>query len=141
MRKPIDEFILIKDTISKIIDKNKIEEIFKDVSENLASLENDILTDDFNENFGEDLGSLIVSYISLLSKIHGVDEIYSFLNSRSHWGVYEEEYFLNKKQSIVIPFYSLRRSISSFIIDGKSSLGVKDLFNISAFLIYWEDSK
>lgn len=141
MRKPINEFLSIKETISEIVEKNKIEELFKDVSENLASLENDILTDDFSESFGEDLGALVVNYISLISKIHGVDETYSFLDSRSHWGIYEDKYFEDKKESIVIPFYKLRKSISSFVIKGKSSLGVKDLFNISAFLIYWEDSK
>jgi hypothetical protein len=141
MRKPIDEFLLIKDNISEIISKNKIEELFKDVSESLANLENDILTDNLNEGFGEDLGALVVSYLSLLSKIHGVEEVYSFLDSRSHWGIYSVEHFENKKQSIVLPFYKLRRSISSFIIDGKKSLGVKELFDISAFLTYWEDLK
>jgi len=141
MRKPINEFLLVRKSIEEIIEKNKIEEIFKDVSENLASLENDILTDQENEEFGEDLATLIISYLSLLSKNFGLDETYSFLESRSHWGIHNEEYFEYKKKSLVIPFYQLRQNISAYIISGQRSLGVKDLFELSAFLIYWEEQR
>jgi len=140
MRKPIDDFILVKKTIEKIGQTRTIEEIFKDLSESLAIVENDILTDNISDKFQEDLGSLIINYLTILSVKYNIEDIYSFLISRSHWGIYDKEYFKNKRKSIVEPYYKIRMETSSLILKNKGGMSVKPLFDLAAYLIYLEEN-
>ena len=138
-RKPIDDFLLVRNRIEEIGQNSTVEDVFKDLSESLAIVENDILTDDISDNFTEDLGGLIINYLTLLSLKYDIDELYDFLESRSHWGVYETEEFLNVKKTLVSPYYSARINISTLILNSKSGLSVRPLFDLSAYLIYLEE--
>ena len=137
-RKPIDDFFLVKDRLIEISKISNIEDVFKDLSESLAIVENDILTDNISDNFTEDLGNLIINYLSLLSLKYDINDLYSFLESRSNWGVYDTNHFLNTKEALVKPYYSARMSISSLILNN-NGISLKPLFDLSAYLIYLEE--
>jgi len=139
MRKPINDFLLVKDKIQEIGQTRTIEEVFKDLSESLAIVENDILTDNISENFIEDLGGLIINYLTLLSVKYNVDDLYDFLNSRSHWGIYKDEYFNNTREALVTPYYRARMETSSLVIKTNGGMSVKPLFDLAAYLIYIEE--
>jgi hypothetical protein len=139
-RKPITDFILVKDTINKITKTTNIETTFKDLSESLAIVENDILLDEISNNFSNDLGTLIINYLTLLYLLYDIEDLYDFLISRSHWGIYNEEYFLDTKKSLVIPYYKTRIAVSSLILNTKNKkMPVKSIFDLAAYLIYLEE--
>lgn len=138
-RKPIDDFLLVRKTIEEIGQSRNIEDVFKDLSESLAIVENDILTDNISDNFTEDLGALIINYLTLLSLKYNIDDLYNFLLSRSNWGIYEEEHFTNVKVSLVHPYYGARMATSALILQSKSGMSVRPLFDLTAYLIYLEE--
>lgn len=142
MRKPIDDFLLVKDKIMEIGQTRDMAEIFKEFSEALALVENDILTDNVSEDFLDDLGSLIISYLSMLSVKYNIDDLYDFLISRSHWGVYEKEHFKNKRKALIEPYYKARISCSQLILDRDkkaSGISIRPLFDLAAYLIHLEE--
>ena len=140
MRKPINDFLLVKNKI-KEINKNRLsEEIFKDLSESIAIVENDILTDELSDNFTEELGTLIINYLSILTVKYNIDDLYEFLESRGHWGVYNKEYFKDTKKALVTPYYMARMEVSSIVLYKNRGISVRPLFDLAAYLIYLEES-
>ena len=139
LRKPIDEFLLVRKKIEEIGQSEDLELIFKDLSEALSVVENDILTDQISKDFKEDLGTLIINYLAILTVNYNIDDMYSYLLSRQHWGIYDKDYFKDTKLALVNPYYNMRREVTNLIIDRKKGISAKPLFDLTAYLIYLEE--
>jgi len=140
MRNPMTDFLVIKDQISQIIEKETKTELFYELTRSLSEVENLILLGNTNDsNFTEKLSQLIVDSISYLSTFYKIDDLYDFLDSRKHWGlIQEDDTMYDTYKSLVIPFYELRMEISQNILKKHKGFRVKPLFLLSKFLIYKE---
>lgn len=138
---PMNDFLLIKEKINEIIVKKSKSILFYELSRSFSKTEKFILQDDIeNHLFLESLSQVVVDTLSLFCSIYGIENTYSFLNSRSHWGNFQKnEDFRDIYEKVVKPFYELRIDISKIMLKKEKGFRLKPFFQLAKFEKYIEE--
>ena len=137
---PMEDFRKIKEDMKEIVSKESKSLLFYELSRSISATEIFILQDDIeNPLFLENLSQVVVDALALFCALYDVESAYSFLESRKHWGDYnEEDFFEDTYESLVKPFYELRIEVSRVMLKEQKGFRVKPLFKLAKFEKYIE---